>query len=202
MNSFPFNPYRYTYLLASQSPRRKELMGTLALPFRVVKLKDTEECYPPHLVRHEIPMYLAKQKSEAYDLPLQPDEILITADTIVWSNARVLGKPHSREEAVQMLRWLSGQVHQVYTGVCIRRVWDSHTFYAESNVFFRTLQEDEIAFYVDTFKPYDKAGAYGIQEWIGAVAIERIEGSYFNVMGLPVQQLYVELKTLCEKTSF
>jgi septum formation protein len=156
---------------------------------------DVKECFPPHLKGGEIPVYLARMKADAYALPLAADEILITADTIVWHRGSVLGKPSDRAEALRMLEELSGDHHMVYTGVCLRYRGESRCFCAETKVFFRDLSEAERIYYVDHFAPYDKAGAYGIQEWIGYVGVERIEGSYFNVMGLPVQRVYQELNS-------
>lgn len=192
----PFPIYQVPVILASQSPRRIELISQLGLPFSVCTVGDVEEVYPPDLVREEIPLYLARLKADAFlqqnDIP--DNTVLITADTIVWLHDRVLGKPDGRNEAIEMLLSLSGNMHQVYTGVCLSGKNKSCTFYAESKVFFRTLDEQEIVYYVDNYQPFDKAGAYGIQEWIGYVGIERIEGSYYNVMGLPVQRLYHELR--------
>lgn len=184
-------PYRL--LLASQSPRRRELMTACGLPFESAPKYDCEELYPPTLPAEEVPLYLARLKSDAYPGLLAPDEILLTADTVVVSESSVLGKPRNREEAAAMLRRLSGTRHTVVSGVAIRTADRSRSFGARTDVWFRPLAEEEIAYYIDTYRPFDKAGSYGIQEWIGSVAIERIEGSFHNVMGLPVQKLYVEL---------
>jgi septum formation protein len=181
-------------ILASASPRRQQLFGELGIPFKIVVREDIGEIYPPELVREEIVLYLARLKSENYLSEIGQNAIVITADTIVWVNNRLLGKPSGREEAIEILKILSGNKHTVYTGVCIAAQEKRICFYAQTDVFFRHLENYEIEYYTDTFHPYDKAGAYGIQEWIGFIGIEKIEGSYFNVMGLPVQRLYEELK--------
>lgn len=170
-------------------------MEGLGLSFRVVKAAHGDEVYPEGLEGGEIASFLAKHKSEAYVGPIVEKQVLLTADTIVWRNGKELGKPRSREEAIEMIRSLSGGTHQVYTGVCLRSARKRTCFYVTTDVTFSELEEEEISYYVDQFKPFDKAGAYGIQEWIGHIAVERIQGSYFNVMGLPVQRLYSELKT-------
>lgn len=184
-------PYRL--LLASQSPRRRELMTGCGLPYEPAPKYDCQELYPAGLPAEEVPLYLSRLKSEAYPTPLAPNEILLTADTVVVSDGEVLGKPHSHEDAVQMLRRLSGRRHTVVSGVTFRTPERMHTFAAKSSVWFRPLADEEIAYYLDTFRPYDKAGSYGIQEWIGYAAIEKINGSFYNVMGLPIQKVYTEL---------
>ena len=181
-------------ILASNSPRRKELLGGLGIDFEVRTLQDIDESYPDTLKGEEIPMYISGKKAEAYKRTMADDEMIITADTIVYDNGKVLGKPKDRGEAIQMLRELSGHAHEVITGVSIVTKEKTTQFASTSKVTFAALTDEEIAYYVDTYKPYDKAGAYGIQEWIGYVAVTRIEGSYFNVMGLPIQRLYTELK--------
>lgn len=181
-------------LLASQSPRRRELMTGCRLPFTLAPKYDCNEIYPPEIPAEEVPLYLSQLKSRSYPEPLGPGDILLTADTVVVSDGKVLGKPGNRDEAVAMLRRLSGRRHRVVSGVTLRTARRSHSFQARSDVWFRPLTDEEIAYYLDNFRPYDKAGSYGIQEWIGYAAIERIEGSFYNVMGLPVQQLYVELE--------
>jgi septum formation protein len=183
-------------VLASKSPRRQQLMKELGLVFRVIDDLDMEEAYPSVLRAEEIPVYLAKAKAAAYDRLIGQNTVLITADTIVWFNNEVVGKPGDPEDAVKMLLRLSGHMHEVFTGVCIRTMAGDTIFHAASKVFFRAFSEDEVIYYVNKYNPLDKAGAYGIQEWIGYVGVERIEGSYFNVMGLPVQQLYIELLKL------
>lgn len=180
-------------ILASQSPRRKELLKGLGIAFTQYVDESVDESYPATLSKSKIPEYIAEKKSAAYPHELAEDDILITADTIVWASGQVLGKPADREDAIRMLNILSGKSHEVFTAITLRTTGKKQTFVASSTVYFRPLEDEEIEYYVDTYKPYDKAGAYGIQEWIGYVGLERIEGSYFNVMGLPVQRLYVEL---------
>lgn len=180
-------------LLASQSPRRRELLSGCGLPYELAPKYDCEERYPEGLAAEEVPVYLAQLKSEAYPEALAEGDILLTADTVVVLDGRVLGKPHGREEALAMLGSLSGNRHTVVTGVTFRTAERRHTFAARTDVWFRRLADEETAYYVDTFRPFDKAGAYGIQEWVGYAAIERIEGSFYNVMGLPIQKLYTEL---------
>jgi len=184
----------YEILLASQSPRRSALLKEVGIPFRIVETGHWDEQYPVGLSRGEIALYLAEHKSDSYANPLAGNQVLLTADTIVWHGEKELGKPASREEAIEMLTALSGDTHQVYTGVCFRSERSRTSFFAETDVTFCRLEMDEIEFYVDRFKPFDKAGAYGIQEWIGHIAVEKIVGSYFNVMGLPVQKVYRGLK--------
>jgi septum formation protein len=184
----------YRVVLASNSPRRKELLGGLGIDFEVRTLQDIDESYPVTLKGEEIPMYISGKKAEAYKQSMADDEMIITADTIVYDNGHVLGKPKDRGEAIQMLRELSGHAHEVITGVSIVTKEKTTQFSSTSKVTFAELTDEEIAYYVEHYKPFDKAGAYGIQEWIGYVAVTRIEGSYFNVMGLPIQRLYTELK--------
>ncbi len=181
-------------LLASRSPRRSALMEELGIPFRVVEPGHTDEYYPEDLKGGEIAQYLAEHKSDAYRENLEPNQVLLTADTIVWLNEKELGKPADRDEAIAMISSLSGQTHQVYTGACLRSHQARTSFFAVTDVTFSLLEMEEILNYVDRYQPYDKAGAYGIQEWIGYIGVERIVGSYFNVMGLPVQKVYSELK--------
>ena len=185
----------YKVILASNSPRRKELLGGLGIPFEVRTLKDIDESYPDSLRGEEIPMFISGKKAEAYKQKMADDEMIITADTIVYDHGQVLGKPKDREEAICMLRQLSGHAHEVITGVSIVTKKKTRQFASTSKVYFDTLADDEIIYYVDNYHPFDKAGAYGVQEWIGYVAVTRIEGSYFNVMGLPIQRLYTELKS-------
>ena len=184
----------YKVILASNSPRRKELLGGLGIDFEVRTLSDIDESYPDTLQGEDIPMFISAKKAEAYKQGMADDEMIITADTIVYDNGHVLGKPKNRGEAIQMLRELSGHAHEVITGVSIVTQEKAVQFASTSKVTFATLSNEEITYYVDHYKPFDKAGAYGIQEWIGYVAVTRIEGSYFNVMGLPIQRLYTELK--------
>ena len=180
-------------ILASQSPRRKELLRGLEIPFTIQTLDDIDESYPATLSKEEVALHICQKKAEAYRALLTPDAIIITADTIVAIDDRILGKPHDRAEAQAMLRSLSGRMHQVYTAVSITTAQQCRSFIAETKVYFATLSDEEIAYYLDQHKPYDKAGSYGVQEWIGYVAVERMEGSYFNVMGLPIHRLYREL---------
>ncbi len=181
-------------ILASNSPRRRELLGGLGYTYEVRVLDGIDESYPETLKGCEVAAYISRVKADAYRATMADDEIIITADTIVCLDDKVLGKPTDEAEAMAMLRSLSGRTHQVYTGVTIVAAGKSSTFVSRSDVTFAMLSEEEILHYVVNYRPMDKAGAYGIQEWIGYVGVERIEGSYFNVMGLPVQRLYVELK--------
>lgn len=190
------NLKNYRIVLASQSPRRKELLAGLGLEYESRVLPDVDESFPPELTGGDIPMYIAREKAEAYRPSLGADELLITADTIVWLDDAVLGKPADRDDALRMLRKLSGHVHEVYTGVCLTTLRWQRAFTARTEVRFSSLDEEEITWYVDHFRPFDKAGAYGVQEWIGYVAVEHISGSYFNIMGLPVQRLYREFKKI------
>ena len=187
------NLEKYKVILASGSPRRRELMAGLGVNYEVRILPDVDESYPDTLQGEEIPLYIAKEKADAYIPMMQPNELIITADTIVWLDGKVLGKPRYREDALQMLRTMSGRTHEVFTGVCITTTDWQRSFTAQTEVRFATLSEDEIIYYVDNFKPMDKAGAYGVQEWIGFIGVENISGSYYNIMGLPVQKLYREL---------
>lgn len=183
-------------LLASHSPRRHELLGMLGIDFSVADSIDVDESYPADIPVDTVAEYLSRKKAEAYSLTLKPDTVLITADTIVIVNGEILGKPHSEENAREMLKKLSGKKHKVITGVTISTTEKRHSFSAVTNVTFDSLTDVEIECYIKRYHPFDKAGAYGIQEWIGAVGIEGIEGSYYNVMGLPVHRLYKCLSTL------
>lgn len=185
---------KYKVVLGSNSPRRRELLAGLDINFEVQTIAGIDESYPETLEVKEIPVYLAKKKAEAYLSTMPEDELLITADTIVWTFDQILGKPKDREEAIEMLRKLSGQVHEVITGVCLTTKEKMVSFAATSSVHFAELEEEEIIYYVDKYRPFDKAGSYGIQEWIGYVAVESINGSFYNVMGLPVRLLYQQLK--------
>ncbi len=187
------NP-QYKIVLASGSPRRKELLAGLGLQFEIRLLPDIDESYPEGLSGEAIACAISKKKAAAYRPTLAPDELIITADTIVYLDGEVLGKPHDEAEAHKMLRKLSGRTHQVITGVTLLTKDLEHTFDCVSNVTFANLTDKEIDYYIENYKPNDKAGAYGIQEWIGYIGVESIEGSYFNVMGLPVQRLYQTLK--------
>lgn len=183
----------YIFTLASASPRRRELLKGLDIDFTVEPGKDEKEAYSEGMPHTEIPEFLARHKSESFHRELVPHEVLITADTLVFLDEKILGKPHSPEEARQMLRALSGRTHTVTTGMALRTRDRIHTFSDTTEVDFRPLADPEIDYYIKTYRPFDKAGAYGIQEWIGYTGITAIRGSYFNVMGLPVQRLYTEL---------
>lgn len=188
----------FDIVLASKSPRRQQLLTDIGLKFRIINHLDMEEVYPSVLRREEIPLYLAKAKASFYESFLEENTLLITADTIVWLENEVIGKPDNAEDAVHMLARLSGNMHEVFTGVCLKTINSEKLFFASSKVYFRKISDEEIRYYVDRYKPFDKAGAYGVQEWIGYVGVERIEGSYYNVMGLPVQKLYCELINLIQ----
>ena len=186
----------YHIILASNSPRRKELLSGLGFDFEVHTLPGIDESYPAHLIKGDIPLYISRQKAAVYKTLIGSHDLVITADTIVWLQGDVLGKPHDREEAIGMLKKLSGHVHQVYTGVTLTTLQWQHSFSVETDVHFAQLTDEEIEYYVDHYQPFDKAGAYGVQEWIGFIGVEGLEGSYYNVMGLPVQRLYRELQRL------
>ena len=190
------NLKKYRVILASNSPRRKELLSGLGIDYEVKTLPGIEESYPDTLKGEEIPLYIASEKADAYRDSMQPDELIITADTIVWLDGVVMGKPKDEEDARNMLRRLSGKTHQVMTGVCLTTTGFRKSFSTVTDVTFTDLTEEEIHYHVEHYKPMHKAGAYGIQEWIGFVGVQSIAGSYFNVMGLPVQRLYKELKKL------
>jgi septum formation protein len=180
-------------ILASQSPRRQQLLHELGVKFDLIS-KDFDESYPASLKREEIALFLAKSKANQLMNELTDNDIIITADTIVWCNDKVLGKPVDRADAYSMLREISGNTHEVITGVTLLSKKIEKTFSVSTKVTFETLTDEDIYYYIDSFKPFDKAGAYGIQEWIGLAACSHIEGSYFNVVGLPVQRLYKELE--------
>ena len=188
------NLNRYKIVLGSNSPRRRELLAGLDIDFEVQVIPGIDESFPDTLPAFDVPVYIARKKAEAYIPSMPADELLITADTIVWTFGEILGKPKDREDAIAMLRKLSGRVHEVRTGVCITTKEKTISFSASSAVSFARLDEEEIVYYVDKYRPFDKAGSYGIQEWIGYVAVEAINGSFYNVMGLPVRLLYQELK--------
>lgn len=190
------NLSKYKIILASNSPRRKELLSGLDIDYVVMTLPNVNEEYPASLQAENIPLYIAHQKAEAYRKFIAGNELVITADTIVWLNGEALGKPADEEEAKVMLHKLSGTTHQVITAVYITTAQFQKSFYVVSDVTFSHLSDDEINYYVKRYLPLDKAGAYGVQEWIGFVGVCDIKGSYYNVMGLPVQRLYSELKKL------
>lgn len=195
---------KYSVVLASNSPRRKELLSGLGVNFSVKTLPDVDESFPDTLKGEEIPLFIARKKADAYKMlfssvtsnEVEEPLLVITADTIVWIEDEVLGKPANATEARAMLSKLSGKKHQVITGVCLTTASWQKSFAAVSEVQFSSLTEEEMDYYIHNYCPYDKAGAYGVQEWIGFIGVESIQGSYFNVMGLPIQRLYRELKTI------
>jgi septum formation protein len=183
---------KHQFLLASKSPRRHYLLTQLGIDFEV-RNKEVDESFSADLVAQEIPLYLCEKKANAFDEELNDNTIVITADTIVWVENQVLNKPENFDDAVRMLKLLSGKMHEVYTGVCMKSKHKTKSFFSLTKVYFKTLSQYEIEHYINNYNPYDKAGSYGAQEWIGYVAIEKLEGSYFNVMGLPTKELYEEL---------
>lgn len=195
-------------ILASNSPRRRELLAGLDIPYEVQVIKGIDESYPASLPAADVAGYIAKKKATPYKRWFEDDSnvpegvvtdndtIVVTADTVVVVDDVILGKPSSREDAANMLRTISGKTHQVYTGVCLLSPTEERGFSVRTDVTFRNLSEEEIAYYIDKYQPFDKAGAYGIQEWIGYIGVTKLEGSYFNVMGLPVQRINDELKMM------
>jgi septum formation protein len=188
----PPGKFDYELLLGSASPRRRELLSSLGFKFTLVSL-DVKEEWPVDLRGKDIAMYLAKLKAGGFTGKLSGTQVLITADTIVWCQDKIYNKPADFDEGKRMLRSLSGKMHQVFTGVCLTSSDRQVTFYDESKVYFKQLSDEEIEFYLNNFKPYDKAGAYGVQDWLGYIGIDRIDGSFYNVMGLPVKLLYEQL---------
>lgn len=188
------NLEKYHILLASKSPRRRELLSDLRIPFSPISLGGIDESYPEDMPKTEVPQYIANKKADAYLENISGNEMIITADTLVIKDEKVYGKPKNCSEAVQMLKELSGKVHTVITGVCILTADRRTSFTSETEVKFAELSEEDITYYEQNYLPLDKAGAYGIQEWIGCIAVEWINGSFYNVMGLPVHRLYQELK--------
>lgn len=184
----------YHLILASQSPRRQQLLSEAGLEYELSPRFECEEIFPNDLPASEVAEYLSRLKSEAYPQVLADGDILLTADTVVVAEERILGKPTDKDDAFAMLRMLSGREHEVITGVTLRSTKQTKSFSARSKVRFRQLSDEEIAYYIETYSPMDKAGSYGIQEWIGYVGIEGIEGSFFNVMGLPIQRVWCELE--------
>lgn len=184
---------KYKLILASNSPRRKELLAGLGIPFEVRVLQDIDETYPDHLPVNEVARYIAQEKADAYRRIVAADELIITADTVVIVGNEILGKPVDEADAVRMLRLLSGRTHQVTTGVCLLTAEKEICFDVTTDVTFKPLSDEEIDYYVNYYRPFDKAGAYGIQEWIGYIGVTGLQGSYYNVMGLPVQRIYQEL---------
>lgn len=177
-------------ILSSNSPRRKELLAGLGVDFEVRVLKGVDERYPDDIPLNEVPLYIAIEKASAYTVA--KDELVVTADTVVIVDNEILGKPKDRTEAYGMLRKISGKTHQVVTGVCLTTIDDQRSFTVTTDVEFKELSDNEIYYYIDKYRPFDKAGAYGIQEWIGYVGVLSLKGSYYNVMGLPVQRIYEE----------
>lgn len=178
-------------ILASNSPRRRELLNGLGVDYEVKVLKDVDETYPDTLPSIEVAEYIAREKASAYRV--SDDELLITADTVVVVGNDILGKPHNELQAHEMLHKLSGKTHQVVTGVCLKTITEEHHFSVSTDVTFKNLNDEEIDFYIRKYRPFDKAGAYGIQEWIGYIGVMSINGSFYNVMGFPVQRIYEEL---------
>lgn len=187
---------KYRIILASHSPRRKELLAGLGLPFEVRVLEGIDESYPDDLPVSEVALHIAGKKADAYRRIIRDDELVITADTVVIVGDEILGKPADEEDAVRMLHLLSGRTHQVTTGVCLLTAAQEHAFDVTTDVTFKAFSDDEVRYYVSHYKPFDKAGAYGIQEWIGYIGVTGLHGSYYNVMGLPVQRIYSELQRL------
>lgn len=188
------NLNKYHILLASKSPRRRELLSNLRVPFNCINLGGIDETYPEDMPADEVPQFLANKKADAYIGNINTNEMVITADTLVIKGDKIYGKPKNQEEALSMLGELSGEVHKVISGVCILTKNRRTSFTSETEVKFANLNDEDIRYYIENYLPLDKAGAYGIQEWIGCVAVEWIKGSFYNVMGLPVHRLYQELK--------
>ena len=186
---------KYTLILASGSPRRQQFFKDLDLDFEI-RLKEIEEIYPPELKAHEITNYLAELKASAFEGELNPNEILITSDTIVWHNNTALGKPKDEQDAFKILKSLSNATHEVITSVCFKTNEKVEILYEITKVTFNELSEESIRYYLENYKPYDKAGSYGIQEWIGFIGVSKIEGSYANVMGMPTDKVYEYLNNL------
>jgi septum formation protein len=184
--------FPYQIILGSNSPRRQELLKSLGFNF-LIKPINVEETFPIDLLAEEIPLYLAEKKADAYEDDLKENEILITSDTIVWCEGKVFNKPANFIEGKKMLESLSGKMHEVFTGVCLKSENKQTTFYDVSKVYFKKLKAEEIEYYLTNYSPYDKAGGYGVQDWLGYIGIDKIEGSFYNVMGLPVKELYEEL---------
>ena len=187
------NLKKYHIILASNSPRRRELLAGLGIDYDVRVLPDIDESYPHDLPASQTAEFIARKKAEAYKAVMHTDELVITADTVVIVGTQVLGKPHDAADAARMLRLLSGSTHQVITGVCLVSAHSMRSFSVTTDVTFKELTEEEIEHYIEVYRPFDKAGAYGIQEWIGYIGVTGLNGSYFNVMGLPVQRIYTEL---------
>jgi len=182
------------FLLASQSPRRQQLFADCNLNFKVVKIEANED-FSNQLQPHEVCEFLASHKSSHYQLPIQENEILVTADTIVFINGQILNKPANTQEAIEMLSKLSGNTHQVFTGVCMRSMNTTHVFHDKTDVTFNHLTDSEIIHYINNYKPFDKAGSYGVQDWMGLVGVKGINGCFYNVMGFPMAKFWQEWKT-------
>jgi septum formation protein len=185
--------YPFKLILGSASPRRQELLRSLGFEFLNRPVKADEDSWPRHLQAQEIPIFLAELKADAYDEELKESDLLITADTIVWCESKVFNKPENFADGKKMLEALSGKMHEVFTAVCLKSVNKRTTFFDVSKVYFKKLKTEEIEYYLTNYSPYDKAGSYGVQDWMGYIGIEKIEGSFYNVMGLPVKDLYEEL---------
>ena len=191
--------FPYKIVLASNSPRRRELLGGLGVDFTVKVIGGIDESWPNEFKGEDIPLFISREKAAPYKATIAPDELVITADTIVYVDGQVLGKPVDEADARRMLRMISGRWHEVITGVTLMTAQREHSFAVTTRVRFCDLTDAEIEYYIKNYAPMDKAGAYGIQEWIGYVGVDRIEGSYFNVVGLPVQRLYRELINFCKQ---
>ena len=185
--------FPYKLILGSASPRRQELLKSLGFEFLNKPIKADESVWPKDLKAQEIPIFLAELKADAYENVLKEDELLITADTVVWCDGKVFNKPENFAAGKKMLEELSGKMHEVFTAVCLKSANKQTTFFDVSKVYFKKLKTEEIEYYLTNFSPYDKAGGYGVQDWIGYIGIDKIEGSFYNVMGLPVKELYEEL---------
>ena len=189
---------QFRLILGSQSPRRQQLLADAGIEYELAPRFECDELFPEDMPAADVAEYLSRLKSETYPEVLQERDILLTADTVVVAEGKILGKPADRDEAIEMLQLLSDNEHEVITGVSLRSASTMQSFSAHSKVRFRKLSDEEIIYYIDTYKPMDKAGSYGIQEWIGYVGIEGIEGSFFNVMGLPIQRVWCELEKFIE----
>ena len=188
------NNIGYKIILASNSPRRKELLAGLGVKFDVRLIDDIDETYPGDIEAHDVAEYIARKKADAYKQSIASNELIITADTVVILDGEIFGKPSNADDAYNMLQKLSGRTHQVITGVCLLTKTEQRVFKVTTDVTFKELESEEIKYYIDNYKPFDKAGAYGIQEWIGYIGVTSLSGSYFNVVGFPVQRIYTELQ--------
>lgn len=193
------NNIGYNIILASNSPRRKELLAGLGVKFDVRLIADIDETYPDNIKSHDVAEYIAKKKADAYKQSIASNELIITADTIVILGDEIFGKPLNADDAYAMLQKLSGKTHQVITGICLLTKNEQRVFRVTTDVTFKELEMEEIKYYVDNYKPFDKAGAYGIQEWIGYIGVTSLNGSYFNVVGFPVQRIYTELQKFASR---